>query len=224
MSPKLNFFTLSYFQIYLGRKKLLKHYFNFPDHRTTNDDGFQSTRVNQISIAESPPNINGIHSFLFDELMKVVGQTSQMERIPTFLYEVSNFLCKLRSFKSKLMHTNGTTTEHFLDKHVSKLFDVPEGLVNLDTEAFDEHSHNNTNMLLDRFTESQAANDLSAAIANLTDLDYGLNLFNPVGYDQISHNSIEAEVLAKLNEGPVTTQNTPILDIPMDLFSFDNIK
>lgn len=399
---------------------------------------------------ETPANLNGVHSFLFDELMKVVGRSTQVERVPTFLYELSNFLCKVRSFRPKLMHTNGSSTEHFLDRHVSRLFDLPEGLANLDNEAFNaEHSHCDTmaifgrqglmtldgpgatinmdrvnelgrsnvmelgrpnvmmdlgrpnvpiemsrpnvtlglnshsismnhhrpntslslgrpdvTMHLDRqgpvmtlagsntimglgatnvpmslhtptsnmnlngpattmalatsnvsqrlngsnlpmtltgsattmtldqpnvsmalntpscrmsldaptvtmshtssstlnlnssstsvslnmptttlametptpamilnrpnstaftsFSES-SSNDLRTAMANLDDLDYGLNLFQPVAYDhQISDNAIESDVLAKLNRRPVSAQEPPILDIPMDLFSFDN--
>lgn len=339
------------FQIYLGRKKLLKHYLNFPDHQCIADKALASQPTIQNHCSNDEP-LNGLQSFLFDELMKMVGQTAHTERIPRFLAELSNFTSKLRSLKSKLLYTNGASTEHFIDKYVSKLFDLPEGNMNIDDKAFDEHSHHdvadtvlfdrqnivpgldrhatilaldeqsanmvlngqcttvildkqnatvisvngqngstmaldnqngsnigpnsqngsigpnglngsiglnkpnaiiglngqnshivldnqnildstNTTMILNRpntttynaFTVSQTSNDLTTAIGNLSDLDYGLNLFQPATYDQITDNALAADVMAKLDGGPpVSAPDTQMLDIPIDLFSFDNIK
>lgn len=202
---------------------MLKHFIAYPDHKTSSDKNFLNIQpVNPNQFISDDVSMNGINSFLFDELMKVVGQATRTERISTFLSELSNFICKIRSCKPKLLHPNETTSEYFLDKYVSKVFDLPVGQIRFDEKAFDEHSQRNDEKFVSFIDERPVAE--LAALNNIQQLGYGLNLFQQVNYDQISDNAVEAEVLGKIHQHPDATHETPILDIPLDLFSFNNIE
>lgn len=202
---------------------MLKHFIAFPDHKAPSDKNFsniQPVNLNQFNYDDI--SMNGINSFLFDELMKVVGQATQTERISTFLSELSNFICKIRSCKPKLLHPNETTSEYFLDKYVSKVFDLPEGQIRFDEKAFDEHSQQ-TNEKFATFIDERPVTEL-ATLNNIQELGYGINLFQQVNYDQISDNAVEAEALGEIHQNSDAAHGTPILDIPLDLFSFKNIE
>lgn len=197
---------------------MLKHYIAFPEHKIPTIQNNQS---------------NGliVNSFLFDELMKVVGSASQTERISMFLTEISNFVSKISLFKPKILqteqdssHPNSTLTEYYVDKNASKILDLPEGLLQLNDRAFDDNFQPNNNKFS---TYIEETNGPSNQIPSLGNLQQRLNLFPQVNYDQISDNAVEAEALGKSNENDTITDlshETPILDIPLDLFSFNNIK
>lgn len=203
---------------------MLKHYLTFPDHKT------------QDSLSHTPSQfhtngrmVNGTNSFLFDELMKTVSQSTQTERISIFLAEVSNFVSKVRKFKSKLLHTdqvsNPSTSEYYLDKNVSKVLDLPEGLHLLNDRAFDDQFQQK-NQQFSTYIDDRPTADISP-LSDLQPIGYNLNLFPQVNYDQISDNAVEAEVLGKSNGNDTISDlphETPILDIPLDLFSFNGIK
>lgn len=207
---------------------MLKHYLTFPDHKT------------QDSLSRTPSQFhtngltNGTNSALFDELMKSVSQSTQTERISIFLAEVSNFVSKVRKFKSKILHTDQvshpSTSEYYLDKNVSKVLDLPEGLHQLNDRAFDEHFQQNNqqnNNTFSTYIDERPTADISPLNSNLQPLGYNLNLFPQVNYDQISDNAVEAEALGESNGNDTISDlphETPILDIPLDLFSFNGIK
>lgn len=203
---------------------MLKHYLTFPDHKT------------QDSLLHTPSQfhtngrmVNGTNSFLFDELMKTVSQSTQTERISIFLAEVSNFVSKIRKFKSKILHTDQvshpSTSEYYLDKNVSKVLDLPEGLHQLNDRAFDDQFQQK-NQQFSTYIDERPTTEI-LPLSNLQPLGYNLNLFPQVNYDQISDNAVEAEVLGKSNGNDTISDlphETPILDIPLDLFSFNGIK
>lgn len=205
-------------QVYLGRKKMLKHYLTFPEHKIP---PIQNNQSNGLIV----------NSFLFDELMKAVGSASQTERISMFLTEISNFVSKIRLFKPKILHTekdsSHPSTEYYVDKNVSKILDLPEGLLQLNDRFADNYQQNN-NKFSTYIEETNGPSDQISSLSNLQQqLGYNLNLFPQVNYDQISDNAVEAEALGKSNENDTITDlphETPILDIPLDLFSFNNIK
>lgn len=174
----------------------------------------------------------GTNSFLFDEMMKLISQTAQTERISIFLAEVSNFVSKLDALKSKIIHSNTmqshhtSTSEYYLDKNVSKILDMPEGLHQLNDRAFDDNFQTAFSTYID--DRPVPAMDISSlSHLPLQSLDYNLDHFPLVNYDQISDNAVEAEVLGKSNgtDGISDLQHeNPILDISLDLFSFNGIK
>lgn len=207
---------------------MIKHYLTFPDHKT--QDGLSHTPRQFHSNGRM---VNGTNSFLFDELMKSLSQSTQTERISIFLAEVSNFVSKVRMFKSNILHTDQvlhpSTSEYYLDKNVSKILDLPEGLHQLNDRAFDEHFQQNNqqnNNTFSTYIDERPTADISP-MSNLQPLGYNLNLFPQVNYDQISDNAVEAEALGKSNGSDTISDlphETPILDIPLDLFSFNGIK
>lgn len=94
---------------------MLKHHLAFPDHKAP----IQEAHTNGVMVS-------GTNSFLFDELMKVVGRASQSDRISTFLAEISNFVSTVRLFKPKILQTeqasNKLTSEYYLGKHFGSNF------------------------------------------------------------------------------------------------------
>lgn len=90
---------------------MLKHHLAFPDHKAP----VQETHSNGVMV-------NGTNSFLFDELMKVVGRASQSDRISTFLAEISNFVSTVRLFKTKILQTEQTpnilASEYYLGNNL----------------------------------------------------------------------------------------------------------
>lgn len=202
---------------------MLKHYLAFPDHK------IPPTQNNQPHT--NGLTVNGTNSFLFDELMKAVGGASQTERISMFLAEISNFVNKIHLFKPKILHTeqgSHPSTEYYVDKNVSKILDLPEGLLQLNDRAFDDNCQQNNNKFSTYIEETNGSTEQHSSLSNLQQqLGYNLNLFPQVNYDQISDNAVEAEVLGKATENDTITDlphETPILDIPLDLFSFNSIK
>ncbi|XP_055305101.1 uncharacterized protein LOC129569898 [Sitodiplosis mosellana] len=202
-------------KVYLGRKKMLKHYLAFPEHK-----------IPPIQNNKTHTNGHIVNSFLFDELMKAVGSASQTERISMFLAEISNFVSRVRLFKPKILHPEQASTEYYVDKNVSKILDLPEGLLQLNDRAFDDNLQQNNNTFSTYIEETNGPSDQISSLSNLQQqLGYNLNLFPQVNYDQISDNAVEAEVLGKSNEAITDlSHETPILDIPLDLFSFNNLK
>lgn len=196
---------------------MLKHYLSFPDHK-----------IPPIQTNQSHTNGQILNSFLFNELMKMVGSASQTERISMFLAEISNFVSKVRLFKPKILSGTHPSTEYYIDKNVSKILDLPEGLLQLNDRAFDDNCQQNNNTFSTYIEETNGPSDQMSSLSNLQQqLGYNLNLFPQVNYDHISDNAVEAEVLGKTNDdNPITDlpHETPILDIPLDLFSFNNIK
>lgn len=213
-------------QVYLGRKKMLKHYLMFPDHKTPGQDSHAASQFQTNGLMVN----GGTNSALFDELMKIVGRAAQSERISIFLAEISNFVSKVHLFKPKILHMEqgshtSTTSEYYIDKNVSKVLDLPEGLLHLNDRAFDDHFQTKNNMFSTYIDEMPATADISTlqpSLANLQPVGYNLNLFPQVNYDQISDNAVEAEALGKSTVN--ATPESPILDIPLDLFSFNGIK
>lgn len=195
----------------------------FPDHKTQMQE--ISHRSNQFH-----PNgrmANGTNSIVFDELMKIVGRGTQTERISIFLAEISNFVSNVRMLKPKILHSDQTphpsTSEYYLDKNVSKLLDLPEGLHQLNDRAFDEQFQKN-NTTFSTYIDDRPTEDISS-VNNLQPLGYNLNLFPQVNYDQISDNAVEAEALRKTNGNDTINDlphDSPILNIPLDLFSFND--
>lgn len=203
---------------------MLKHYLAFPDHKITPPQN-NYTHTNGLVV-------NGTNSFLFDELMKAVAGVSQTEQISMFLAEISNFVSKVRLFKPKILHTeqgSHPSTEYYVDKNVSTILEMPEGLFHLNDRAFDDNFKQNNNTFSTYIEETNGPpSDQLSSLSNLQQqLGYNLNLFPQVNYDQISDNAVEAEVLGKPNENDNITDlphETPILDMPLDLFSFNHIK
>lgn len=216
--------------MYLGRKKLLKHYVTFPDHKTFDSSSHtQASNSSHFDISET--FTNGAHSILFDELMKLIGQTLPGERVPTFLTEVSNFVYKIRSLKPKLIHSSSSGDhsgpEYYVDRNVARLLNLPEGRTQLDENAFDEHHLQEKEKPFSTFIDERPINDLSSLSSNLQHLGYNLNLFPPVNYDHISDNAVEAEVLGEIHTNDTIndiSHESPILDMNLDLFPFNNIK
>lgn len=220
--------------MYLGRKKLLKHYLAFPEHKAPANRPLISSQFQTNGggiINGGGVGGGGTNSFLFDEMMKLIGQTAQTERISIFLAEVSNFVSKLDALKSKIIHSNTmshhtSTSEYYLDKNVSKILDMPEGLHQLNDRAFDDNFQTAFSTYIDdRPVPSMDISSLSHL--PLQSLDYNLDHFPLVNYDQISDNAVEAEALGKSNgtDGISDLQHeNPILDISLDLFSFNGIK
>lgn len=173
---------------------MVKHHLAFPDHRTP-------VRNNQYHT--NSHSINGTNSFLFDELMKVMGTAPHNERIPKFLAEISNFVNKVHLFKPKILQKEPSThppIEYYVDKNVSKFLDLPEGLLQLNESAFDDNFQQSNN------TFGTYIEDRTTDNSNLQSLRYDMNLFPQVNYDQISDNAVEAaEVLGKSNgnESPI---------------------
>lgn len=210
----------------MGRKKLLKHYLAFPEHKAPANRPLISS---QFQTNGGIINGGGSNSFLFDELMKLIGQTAQTERISIFLAEVSNFVSKVDALKSKIIHSNSmshtSTAEYYLDKNVSKILEMPEGLHQLNDRAFDDNFQTTFSTYIDDRPPSVDISSLSNL--PLQSLDYNLDHFPLVNYDQISDNAVEAEALGKSNgnDGISDLQHeNPILDISLDLFSFNGIK
>ncbi|XP_031632271.1 uncharacterized protein LOC116346389 [Contarinia nasturtii] len=207
-------------KVYLGRKKLLKHYIAFPDHK----DSIQKSQSQTNGLS------NGTNSFLFDELMKFVGRASQTERISMFLAEISNFVNTVHLIKPKILQTEQGThpsTEYYVDKNVSKILELPEGLVQLNDKAFDDNVQQNNNTFGPYIKKDQPkCLDRPTDISNLQPLGYNLNLFpqvNEVSYDQITDNAVEAE-LGKSSGNDSVGDLTHATDIPLDMFSFNNIN
>lgn len=188
---------------------MLKHHSAFPDHKAAFPD---------IQAKANVLMMNGTNSFLFDELIRAVGGAAQTERMSVFLTEISNFVNKISLLKSNLLQldTNSLATEYYLDKNVSKVLELPEGLLQLNDRAFDDHFQEN-NSTFSTYIEERK----SSVITPLQPLGYNLNL-PQVNYDQISDNAVEAEALGKSNGG--LSHESPILDINLDLFSFNGIK
>lgn len=206
------------FQVYLGRKKLVKHYIAFPDHKTTIQKNLSQT--NGLSI-------NGTNSILFDELMKIVGHASQNERMPIFLAEISNFVNTVHLIKPKILQTEQGTlpsTEYYIDKNVSTVLDLPQGLKKLNDKAFDDSFQQNNNTFGPYILKEQkSCLEIPNDISNLQPLGYNLNIFpqvNEVNYDQISDNAVEAAELGKSSGEDLSH----VSDIPLDLFSFNNLN
>lgn len=212
----------------MGRKKLLRHYNTFPDHKTVDNSSHNQTS-NSSNFDINEPYTNGGHSILFDELMKIVSQTSPGDRVPTFLNEVSNLVYKLRTLKSKLLQPSAIDqpiAEYYVDKNVSKIMNIPDGRTQLNEKAFDEHSSPEImNKPFSTFIDERPTSNMSSMSSNLQSLGYNLNLFPPeVQYDHISDNAVEAEIHQNdpiINAMPI---DTPMLDMSLDLFSFDNLK
>lgn len=191
--------------MYLGRKKMIKHFLAYPDHKKPIQNNQPHTNGLET---------NGTNSVLFDELMKIVSTASQKQRIHMFLAEISNFVNKVRFFKPKLLQTQGiySSTEYYVDKNVSKVLDLTEGLLQLNDRAFDE-SFQQTNNTFNTFS------------SEVSPLEYNLNLFPQGNYDQISDNAVEAEVLGKSNESNTVTELSPethILDISFRSITSNN--
>lgn len=211
-----------YFQVYLGRKKLLKHYLTFPDHKTPIQGSLAPGQFKTNGLM-----VNGTNHSLFDELMSIVGRASEPERISIFLAEISNFVGKIRLLKSKMLQMDpdslASTSEYYLDKNVSKVLDLPEGLLHLNDRAFDNNFKQN-NIMFRAYIEDRPSTDVSVqpTVNNIQPVAYNLNLFPQVNYDHITDNAVEAEALGEstVNAAP----ESPILDIPLDLFSFNGIK
>ena len=164
--------------MYLGRKKLLKHYLVFPEHKAPANQPLISS---QFQTNGGIINGGGSNSFLFDELMKLIGQTAQTERISIFLAEVSNFVRQVDALKSKIIHSNlmshmTSTSEYYLDKNVSKILEMPEGLHQLNDRAFDDNFQTTFSTYID---DRPPSVDISS-LANLPlqSLDYSLDHFH----------------------------------------------
>lgn len=157
---------------------MLKHHLAFPDHKTP---------VPDISIKPNGLIANGTNSFLFDELINAVNGASQNEQISVFLTEISNFVNKVRLLKPKLLQqdTNCLTSEYYLDKNVSKILELPEGLLQLNDSTFQQN-----NSTFSSYVEERKSPDNTPL--------HHLNL-SQVNYDQISDNAVEAEALGKPN-------------------------
>lgn len=211
-------------QVYLGRKKLLRHYLTFPDHQTTSTQPPSQFPTNGVLV-------KGNSSHLFDELMKIAGNASRSDRISIFLSEISNFVSKVAVLKANILHKesenslHSSSSEYYVDKNVSRVLDLPEGLLRLNDKALDDHFQQNNNTF-NTFINESPTEDISS-LSNLQQLGYNLNLFPQVNYDQISDNAVEAEALQKTNGNDAIGElqhESPILDIPLDLFSFNSIK
>lgn len=215
-------FGYSSFQVYLGRKKLLRHYVAFPEHKAPANRQLIS---GQFHTNGGTINGGGSNSFLFDELMKLISQTAQTERISIFLAEVSNFVSKVDALKSKIMHSNAmshaSTSEYYLDKNISKILEMPEGLCQLNDRAFDDNFQTAFSTYIDDRPPSVDISSLSNL--PLQSLGYNLDHFPLVNYDQISDNAVCELGKSNGNDGIGDLQN-PILDISLDLFSFNGIK
>lgn len=217
------------FQVYLGRKKLLRHYITFPDHKTVHNS-FHTQTSNSSNCDTNETYTNGGHSLLFDELMKIVGDTLPGDRVPTFLNEVSNFVYKVRTLKSKLVQPSAIdqpVAEYYVDKNVSKIMNLPDGRIQLNEKAFDEHSPPEiVDKPFSTFIDERPTSNMSSMSSNLQSLGYNLNLFPPehVQYDHINDNAVEAEIHPNDPIINVMPHDTPMLDMSLDLFSFDNIK
>lgn len=213
--------------MYLGRKKLLKHYQAFPEHNVPVNRPFISS---QFQTNGGCINGGRSNSFLFDELMKLISQTAQTERISIFLAEISNFVSKVDAFKSKIVHshlnshTSNSTSEYFIDKNVSKMLEMQEGLHQLNDRAFDDKVQTTFSTFIDDRTPSL---DISSALSSLPlqSLEYNLDHFPLVNYDQISDNAVCELGKSNGHDGIGDLQHeNPILDISLDLFSFNGIK
>lgn len=219
-------FSLLFLQVYLGRKKLLKHYQAFPDHKIPANRPFISS---QFQTNGGCINGGGSNSLLFETLMNLISKTAQTERISIFLAEISNFVSKVDAFKSKILHSNlnshtTSTSEYYLDKNVSKMLDMQEGLVKLNDRAFDDKVQTTFSTYID---DRPPTLDISSALSNLPlqSLEYNLDHFPLVNYDQISDNAVCELSKSNGNDGIGDLQHeNPILDISLDLFSFNGIK
>lgn len=220
-------------QVYLGRKKLLKHYITFPEHKTQ-ENSFHSQTSNSSQIDLNESFTNGAHSYLFDELMKMVTRVPNGERVPSFLAEVSNFVYKVRSLKSKLLSpksmdiAEAVTPDFFVDKNVAKVLNIPEGRTQMNEHAFDEHSQEQQQQHDQSFSEfindvDRPPSNMSSMSSNLQQLGYNLNLFPPVTYDHISDNAVEAEVLEKIHSNVDVINDMTHESQILDLFSFNNL-
>lgn len=161
--------------------------------------------------------------------MKIVGQTLPGDRVPTFLNEVSNFVYKLRMLKSKLLQPlaiDQPIAEYYVDKNVSKIMNLPDGRIQLNEKAFVEHSPTESiDKSFSTYIDERPTSNMSSMSSNLQSLGYNLNLFPPeVQYDHISDNAVEAEIHQNDPIINAMAHNTPMLDMSLDLFSFDNIK
>lgn len=222
-------YVFIHFQVYLGRKKLLRHYITFPDHKTVENNSSHTQTSNSSNFDINEPYTNGGHSILFDELMKIVGQSLPGDRVPTFLNEVSNFVYKLKTLKSKLLQPptiHQPIAEYYVDKNVSKIMNLPDGQIQLNEKAFDEHSPpESIDKTFSTFIDERPTSNMSSMSSNLQSLGYNLNLFPPeVQYDHISDNAMEAEIHQNDPIINVMPHDAQMLDMSLDLFSFDNIK
>lgn len=162
---------------------MLKHHLAFPEHKSPVPD--TPAKTNGLMA-------NGTNSFLFDELINAVNGASQSEQISVFLTEISNFVNKVRLLKPKLLKqdTNCLTSEYYLDKNVSKILELPEGLLQLNESAFQQN-----NSTFSSYVEERKSPDITPLHPPL---GFNLNL-SQVNYDQISDNAVEAEALGKPN-------------------------
>lgn len=208
-----------------------KHHLAFPNHKTPTRENSQHTQTsNFVPFNSHEILMNGANSFLFDELMKMVNQTAQSKRVSTFLTELSNFLYKVKTLKSKLLDTKSPASaisEYYMDKGVCNVFDMIEGNIQLNDNAFDSEFELNEKIFSSIMNEQAVVNDLSSLTSHLPSLEYNLNLFPQVNYDQITDNAVEAEALEKVHSKETISEippPSPMLDIPLDLFSFNNLK
>lgn len=181
-------------QVYLGKKKMLKHHLAFPDHKTP----IRETHAPNQLLTPNGSMANGVNGSLFNDLMRIVGSASQSERISIFLSEISSFVSNVRTVWGKLhleQVPHLSTSEYYLDKNVSKVLDLPEGLFHLNIGAFDDYFQQNKAMFR-TYVDEPPIVDI-ASIADLPQIGYNLNLFPQVNYDQITDNAVEAEVLEK---------------------------
>lgn len=206
----------------------MRHYITFPDHKTVDNSSHTQTS-NSSNFDINEPYTNGGHSIIFDELMKIVGRTNVGTRVPTFLNEVSNFVCKLRMLTTQLLQPSANDqpiAEYYVDKNVSKIMNLPNGRTQLNEKAFDEHSPSE---IIDKsfstFIDERPTSNMSSMSSNLQSLGYNLNLFPPeVQYDHISDNAVEAQIHQNDPIINVMPHDAPMLDMSLDLFSFNNIK
>lgn len=209
----------------MGRKKLLKHYQAFPGHKVPANRPFISTQFQTNGGCINGGG--GPNSFLFDELMKLIDRTAQTERISIFLAEISHFVSKVDALKTKIVHSNlnshtTSKSEYYLDKNVSKMLEMEEGLHQLNDRAFDDKVQTAFSTYID---DRPPSVDISSPLSNLPlqSLGYNLDHFPLVNYDQISDNAVCELGKSNGTDGIGDLQN-PILDISLDLFSFNGIK
>lgn len=133
-----------HFQVYLGRRKVMKHLKAFPEHDMpipTKQKKITLPKKKKPPIPPIPPIPPPYQSSdrLFDVLIQKIKHAPIDEKSHILFREISDFVEKLEAIRSQLLCDDNThSSVEYLDKHCSKIFGTQEGNYHISLDILEQ--------------------------------------------------------------------------------------
>lgn len=182
------------FQIYLGKKRIHKHWNAFPSHRTEPDTDTCETN-----------GFTNSKSTIFNELISRLEKTDEEHRTEYLLSELSSFMSEVSKLQEHILSASTAPgqREYNVDENVSKMLGITTGKYALNDKFLENYKSSITKSSTECFNGTS------------TDM-------SQVELDHITDNAVESASMETFFKNTTTIENSTPINISLDFISYNN--